>query len=119
VMDDLGAMLRGLRPQWGRGRASVDLNQPPADVREAYRYSLVHAGRQGLPRDRRESPVRYLAKVRSTAPDVAEPFDDLTERYLRARYAEQTTDEDVASARQDWEAIRQRLRRQSDRPSRG
>jgi acetyltransferase-like isoleucine patch superfamily enzyme len=115
LMNDLSEMLRSLRPDWTRRRGGINLRRAPETVRDAYRYTLVHAGRQGYARVLNESPIRYSTRLKSTEPAVSDPLDDLTERYLRARYAEQTSEEDVQIAREDWEAIRERLRRQQNR----
>jgi hypothetical protein len=110
VLDDLGALFRSLRPRWaGRRRFRIDLNSPPASVRDAYRYTLVLAGRQGQPRQPRETPVDYAARLEAGDSALTEPLDDLTRRYLRERYGEVSDEADLTAARNDWAAIRQRL----------
>jgi hypothetical protein len=110
VLDDLGALFRSLRPRWtGRRRARIDLSGLPASVRDAYRYTLVLAGRQGQPRQPRETPTDYAARLEAGDATLTEPLDDLTRRYLRERYGERSDDADLAAARDDWDAIRQRL----------
>jgi hypothetical protein len=115
LMSDLSDMLSGLRRGLWSRRTRFNLRQDPASVREAYQHVIVHAGRQGIPRDERESPRQYAERLSTSEPDVRDPVDDLTERYIRARYAELTTDEDIRIAREDWDAIRERLRRRRDR----
>lgn len=112
LLSDLGAMLRGLRRDLWSRRPRFDLGRPPEDVRDAYQHVIVHGGREGIPRDDRESALRYSDRIKQTEPGVGDALDDLTERYLRARYGEETSDEDVQLSRADWDAIRQRLRRQ-------
>ncbi|MEX2425953.1 MAG: DUF4129 domain-containing protein [Thermomicrobiaceae bacterium] len=112
LLGDLKAMLSGLRHGWMSRRARFNLRSQPETVRDAYQHVIVHAGREGIPRDERESPRQYSSRLSASRPDLNDPIDDLTERYMRARYGDLTSDEDVRLAREDWEAIRQRLRRQ-------
>jgi hypothetical protein len=114
LMSDLKSMLSGLRRGWTSRRARFNLRRQPESVRDAYQHVIVHAGRQGIPRDERESPRQYSTRLSEAEPDVHDPIDDLTERYLRARYGDLTSEEDIHIAREDWEAIRQRLRRKRD-----
>jgi hypothetical protein len=112
VMDDLGGFLQGLRGRiWSR-RSRFNLRRRPDSVREAYQNVIVHAGRQGVPREPTESPGQFGSRLKTSEPGVSDPVDDLTERYLRARYGDLTSEEDIQIAREDWDAIRQRLRRQ-------
>jgi hypothetical protein len=112
LMSDLKSMLGGLRRGWMSRQARFNLRRQPETVRDAYQHVIVHAGRQGIPRDERETPRQYSTRLSQAEPDVHDPIDDLTERYIRARYGELTSDEDVQIAREDWDVIRQRLRRQ-------
>ena len=115
LMSDLKGMLSGLRQSWMSRRSRFNLRREPDSVRDAYQHVIVHAGRQGVPRDERETPRQYAARISEYEPGVHDPVDDLTERYLRARYGDLTSDEDVRIAREDWLAIRERLRRQRRR----
>ncbi|HET9014247.1 MAG TPA: DUF4129 domain-containing protein [Thermomicrobiaceae bacterium] len=110
ALAQLRGWLRGLGPhRGGRRRASVDLNAAPASVRDAYRHLLVLAERRERARRAAESPVDYAARLEAAWPAVDDPLDDLTARYLAARYGEVESAEDVARARDDWAAIRARL----------
>lgn len=111
VMDDLKGMLSGLRNIWKGRRGRYSLRSQPESVREAYQHVIVHAGRIGLGRDERETPIEYAHRLDEAEPDVQQQVDDLTERYLRARYGDLTSDEDIRISREDWDLIRQRLRR--------
>jgi large-conductance mechanosensitive channel len=112
LMSDLSDMLGGLRRGLWSRRTRFNLRQEPASVREAYQHVMVHASRQGVPRQPQESPRKYAQRLSESSPDVRDPVDDLTERYIRARYGDLTSDEDIRIAREDWDAIRHRLRRQ-------
>jgi hypothetical protein len=111
MMDDLSALWRSMRPRWPGGdrRPRIDLDAPPATVRDAYRYVLVLAGRQGQPREPRETPTDYATRLEAGDATLTEPLDDLTHRYLRERYGDRSDDADRAAARDDWSAIRRRL----------
>ena len=113
AMSQLRSLLQGLggrRP--GTGRKSVfDLNAEPADVRDAYRHLLVLANQQGQGRAATESASDYLNRLRVAWSNAGEPLDDLTLRYLAARYAEQSSAEDLLRARQDWQSLRSRFGR--------
>ncbi len=113
AMNQLRSFLQGLGGRRsGFGRKNVfDLNAEPADVRDAYRHLLVLADQQGQGRVANESASDYLNRLRVAWSTAGEPLDDLTLRYLAARYAEQSNDEDVSRARQDWNALRARFGR--------
>ncbi len=103
--------LRSLLQGWGsRGgssrRRQFDLDAEPLDVRDAYRHLLVLGDLQGQARQPNESPSDYLARLRMAWATAGEPLDDLTLRYLAARYAEESSEEDVSRARQDWRSLR-------------
>ncbi|HUZ00350.1 MAG TPA: DUF4129 domain-containing protein [Thermomicrobiaceae bacterium] len=109
ALAQLRGWLRGLGPQRGRRRAAFDLNAAPASVRDAYRHLLVLAERRQRARAAAESPVDFAARLETVWPAVDDPLDDLTARYLAARYGDSESVEDLAHARDDWAAIRVRL----------
>lgn len=112
ALNQLRSLLRGLgRRPGGPRRREFDLNAEPVDVRDAYRHLLVLAGREGKPRLARESANDYLDRLRGEWTNAGETLDDLTLRYLAARYAEHSSEEDVSRARQDWHALRARFGR--------
>jgi hypothetical protein len=110
VMDDLRGMLSNLRNIWKGRRGRYNLRSQPESVRDAYQHVIVHASRVGLERDQRETPRQYAERLDAAEPDVQEQVDDLTERYLRARYGNLESEEDIRISREDWDLIRQRLR---------
>ncbi len=111
VMDDLKGMLSNLRNIWKGRRGRYNLRSQPDSVRDAYQHVIVHADRIGLGRDRRETPTEYASRLDAAEPEVQEQVDDLTGRYLRARYGDLESEEDIRISREDWDLIRQRLRR--------
>jgi hypothetical protein len=112
AMQQLRSLLRGLRPQRADGRDhAFDLDTEPVDVRDAYRHLLVLADNRGQGRRPNESASDYLHRLRVAWANSAAPLDDLTLRYLAARYAEESSEEDVSRARQDWRTLRERFSR--------
>lgn len=111
ALDQLRGWLRGLEAPWGGGqrRGRYDLNRPPKTVREAYQHLLVLAARRGQPRVPAESPIDYATRMQERWPSVDQPLDDLTRRYLRARYGEHESPTEAEQARVEWETIRDSL----------
>ena len=87
----------------------LDLSGDPADVREAYRRLIVLGEREGEGRLPGETALDYTARLDRRWRDLRAPLADLTARYLRARYAGQSDEEDVVRARLDWRAIAGRI----------
>ncbi len=108
AMNQLRSLLQGLGLRRGGARRHqvVDLDAEPVDVRDAYRHLLALGDREGQSRQASESASDYLDRLRTAWTSAGEPLDDLTLRYLAARYAEQSSDEDVSRARQDWRVLR-------------
>lgn len=93
---------RAARPR----RLGLDLDRVPRDVRDAYRRILVLAATNGHPRSSTETPSDYTGRLKAHWPELIVPLDDLTDRYLDARYGDQSSDQDAAHALRDWEMIR-------------
>ncbi|HET7035957.1 MAG TPA: DUF4129 domain-containing protein [Thermomicrobiaceae bacterium] len=111
ALAQLRDLLSGLRPhRAGHAQAArFDLSGEPADVREAYRRLVVLGAREGNERQPGETALDYSARLGRAWADLGEPLGDLTGRYLRARYAEESDQEDVRRARLDWRAIAGRI----------
>lgn len=108
AMNQLRSLLQGFGSRWGppRRQHAFDLDAEPVDVRDAYRHLLALGDREGQSRLASESANDYLNRLRTAWSSAGEPLDDLTLRYLTARYAERSSDEDISRARQDWRALR-------------
>jgi hypothetical protein len=112
ALQQLRSFLGGLGLHRGqRTQRPFDIDAEPVDVRDAYRHLLVLGDRQGQTRQPNESASDYLDRLRVAWATSGEPLDDLTLRYLAARYAEQTSAEDLAHARRDWRQLRERFTR--------
>ncbi len=111
LMNDLKGFFSGLRGGLWNRQSRFNLQRRPATVRDAYQHVIVHGNRQGVGREDRETPREYASRLSQVEPTLDEPMDDLTERYLRARYGDLSSDDDIQMAQEDWDAIRQRLRR--------
>ena len=112
ALQQLRSLFHGLGRRGG-GAASrpIDLSSEPVDVRDAYRHLLALGEREGYTRRANESASDYLARLRLAWTSSGEPLDDLTLRYLTARYAEQSSDDDITHARRDWHQLRERFAR--------
>ena len=108
ALNQLRSLLRGFGGRRGDGKRtrSFDLNAEPIDVRDAYRHLLALGEREGRARLSKESANDYLKRLEAVWANASEPLDDLTRRYLAARYAEESSDEDVSHARRDWQQLR-------------
>ncbi|GBD15644.1 hypothetical protein HRbin26_00535 [bacterium HR26] len=117
VLQQLSDALRRWRPRRGRARRldAAQLGRPPRSVREAYRYALALLAMRGLPRRADETPLEYLPRAVEAWPAVAAPLDDLTGRYLAARYGELASAEDLEAARAAWVDLRGALSADSSR----
>ena len=112
ALQQLRSFLDGLGLHRGqRAQRPFDIDAEPVDVRDAYRHLLVLGDREGQPRQANESANDYLTRLRVAWATSGEPLDDLTLRYLAARYAEQSSDEDLVHARRDWRQLRERFTR--------
>jgi hypothetical protein len=112
ALQQLRSLFNGLGRRRGEQSARpFDLDAEPVDVRDAYRHLLALGEREGYARRANESASDYLARLRLAWTASGEPLDDLTLRYLSARYAEQDSDDDLTHARRDWHQLRQRFAR--------
>jgi hypothetical protein len=99
--------LRDLFRRRGREAAPVRLNldQPPADVREAMLYLEVLANRQGEGRRPEESASDFAARLRAHWAGVAAPLVQFPDQYARVRYGEEERPGDPADAARTWSQI--------------
>jgi hypothetical protein len=112
ALQQLRSLLNGLGRR--RGEHAVrpfNLESEPVDVRDAYRHLLALGEREGHARRPNESASDYLARLRLAWTTSGEPLDDLTLRYLTARYAEQDSPDDLTHARRSWHQLRERFAR--------
>ena len=108
ALNQLRSLLRGFGGRRGDGKRArtFDFNAEPVDVRDAYRHLLALGDREGRARLPKESASDYRQRLEAAWANASEPLDDLTRRYLAARYAEESSEEDVSHARRDWLQLR-------------
>lgn len=113
ALNQLRSWLHGLgsRPAGLHRQHTFDLDVEPVDVRDAFRHLLALGDREGQARRTNESANDYVERLRVAWAGAGEPLDDLTVRYLAARYAEQSSERDTEQARQDWRRIRRMFMR--------
>jgi hypothetical protein len=99
--------LRDLFRRRGREAAPVRLNldRPPADVREAMLYLEVLANRQGEGRRPEESASDFAARLRAHWSGVAAPLVQFPDQYARVRYGEEERAGDAEAAARIWSQI--------------
>ncbi len=109
ALNQLRSLLHGFGGRRGDGKRAraFDFNAEPVDVRDAYRHLLALGEREGRTRLPKESANDYLQRLELAWANASEPLDDLTRRYLAARYAEESSDEDISRARRDWQQLRE------------
>lgn len=83
----------------------LDLDQPPADLREAMVYLEVLARRQGEGRRPDETPEDFAARLRAHWAGVSAPLVQFPGQYDRARYGEETQPGDADLAARTWSQI--------------
>jgi len=64
---------------------------------------------RGFVRRASETLLELVHRVTSVWPQLAQPLQDLTTRYLVARYAEHEDPHDPAAALDDWRELARRL----------
>lgn len=123
----LGAALRSaaaiaelIRPAVSRGAARGRLGfwrdvLPAGDPRRAViaTYTLIaaRAAQRGIVRPGGETASEYRLRLKTAVPGAAPEVDELTETFLRARYAPAPVSaQDVSAARRCWRRIREALR---------
>lgn len=104
-----------------RRRRYWSLDGPPASPRAKVRFAFAQMTRwladRGLPRQNWQTPLEYAREARKQFPACAAPLEQITRRYVRARFAPQEpSDEDLAHARQALAELRQRLRNPPRQP---
>ncbi len=83
----------------------LDLDTPPADLREAMVYLEVLARRQGEGRQPDETPDDFAARLRAHWSGVSAPLVQFPQQYNRARYGEQSQPGDAELAARTWTQI--------------
>ena len=75
---------------------------------------MVRRARElGVPREMSETPLEYQVSLNKTWDELDEPIDQLTARFLQARYnAAPIEKSDELSARSAWDQIKRYLKRQ-------
>lgn len=101
VMDDLRGLFRR-RPAEAPPRR-VDLNRPPADVREAMRYLQELARIRGEPRKKNETPRVFAQRLGIAWPISERALESLRGEYERVRYGDLPGND--AAAISAWETI--------------
>ncbi|MBN1993885.1 MAG: DUF4129 domain-containing protein [Anaerolineae bacterium] len=99
-------VLTGARGWFGMGRLS-------ARERILYYYLniLKRAERRRLARRIFETPFEYEPNLEQAVPDVEPEVAAMTDVFVRARYSQEGFDEEqAASAKQQWQRVRQELR---------
>lgn len=81
----------------------LDLDAPPASVRESMLYLQVLATRQRVGRHPDETPADFTARLAAAWPGLADPLGVLRDRYEHVRYGE--TPDDRAAVLAAWERI--------------
>jgi len=99
--------LRDLFRRRGREAAPVrlDLDRPPADMRETMLYLEVLANRQGEGRRPEETASDFAARLRAHWVGVAAPLVQFPDQYARARYGEEERVGDTETAARIWSQI--------------
>lgn len=96
------------RRQKGAPPPRLDLDRPPANLREAMVYLEVLARRQGEGRRPDETPEDFAARLRAHWAGVSAPLVQFPGQYDRVRYGEESRpgDDDIAAATwsQIWKA---------------
>jgi hypothetical protein len=106
------ASIRNILPAFRWSGSAPRLRRSPGlphDVRSAYRAALVLLAARGFVRRASETPLELAHRVTSVWPQLAQPLQDLTARYLVARYAEREDPHDRAAALEDWRELARRL----------
>jgi hypothetical protein len=86
----------------------LDLNRPPASVRETMVYLETLATRQGVGRREAETSEDFAARLRAIWSGISAPLIDFPRRYERIRYGEQddtATSPDFQQSAEDWQKI--------------
>ncbi|MBN1191917.1 MAG: DUF4129 domain-containing protein [Dehalococcoidales bacterium] len=79
-------------------------------IREIYRAWLWEAGHRWSPRRRSETAFEYRRRLGTSADQVSEELDSLTEAYIKERYGEEKTeDEQLKGLNRLWHNIRAKL----------
>jgi hypothetical protein len=87
-------------------------SSPRERVRALYMSTLSRAAGQGIVRRDSQTPYEYEAVLEPRVPTAADDVEQLTEAFVKARYAQHPIgDEDVAAAHDAWLRLRSALRR--------
>ena len=93
----------------------LDLEKPPADLRETMVYLEVLARRQGEGRRPDETPEDFAARLRAHWAGVSAPLVQFPGQYDRVRYGEEVQPGDADEAARTWSQIWS-ARKMADRP---
>ena len=96
------------RRQRDRRVPTLDLNRPPASIRETMVYLETLAARQGVGRRDDETSGDFAARLRAAWSGVSASLVDFPRRYERVRYGEQDDSPgtpDFERSAQDWAQI--------------
>ncbi len=83
----------------------LDLDKPPADLRETMVYLEVLARRQGEGRRPDETPEDFAARLRAHWAGVSTPLVQFPGQYDRVRYGEEVQPGDAEEAARTWSQI--------------
>jgi hypothetical protein len=101
---------RQLRPR----RRLIRLNalSPRDQLRYFYLSTVERAGRQGVKRQKSETPLEYAQDLKENWPDAEIDVENLTDAFLQARYSPQPIEiEQVNPVKAHWKKLRAQLRR--------
>lgn len=83
----------------------LDLDRPPADLRETMVYLEVLAARQGESRRPAETPRDFAARLQEQWPGVHPPLAEFPDQYSRVRYGEVEQPTDIQTSASLWSQI--------------
>jgi hypothetical protein len=96
-----------------RQRLSLRLGNPSEQIIGYYRDTLDRASQAGISRASGQTPSEYQQALGNRLPPAAPDMADLTNAYIRARYAPSTPQhEDAKQARGPWQRLRRLLRKE-------
>jgi ADP-heptose:LPS heptosyltransferase len=96
------------------GRRLIRLNalSPRDQLRYFYLSTVERAGRQGVKRQKSETPLEYAQDLKENWPDAEIDVENLTDAFLQARYSPQPIEiEQVNPIKVHWKKLRGQLRR--------
>lgn len=97
-----------------RPRRLVRFNQmsPREQVRYFYLSVVERAARQGVIRQRAQTPLEYVESLQSQWPEAGPDVEALTQAFVQARYSRRpVSSDDVGPIRAIWQRVRAALRK--------